>query len=641
MQFRTLTPTYSTDPRLPSFVGDYLRSGTGEGSRNAMVYKVAQQYRAAGIDQSMALREIMPRAMADGLTQNEATNAIASGYKSTTVTEPIKPHGHAKHKPTIARFNADDDFTRALAAAFLPDELIALSDSQWDGEKWTPGAPRIRTRKEWETYHSRIPISDFFVGEGGGFISINPLASKDGGRKNDNISAYRHVLAEFDGGELDEQREALENSGFPISLIVTSGKRSMHGWIRVDAQNKEEWDARRDEVFAKLGCDPKNKDLARVSRCPGAMRIVDGAKVKQALVATNVGPGNWPTGAGLPKLLDVKSLRQAVMYGDGLPDLISGLLSVRSKMMVAGPSKARKSWTLLDLALSIASGASWMGLPCTQGKVIFIDGELHREQILTRLMTVSESRGLPEEVWSDNLKIWPMRGEMREVTELMRALMETLLEERPLAIILDPIYKLLGDRDENAAGEINGLLNELEQVARTVGCCILYSHHFAKGDAGEKSPIDRASGSGVWARDPDAMVFFTPPARPKKGEAPAAYDFDVNLVARGHPPTEPFAVKWNVGHFERMNYKVQFPLKSAKKRGTYDGSIVDGTGKILQSLPPMSKLAAIEWLKNEAGIPYENAVTAWDALRQNNRGIIVYNDQTKMWQGTGYGVIEQ
>ena len=641
MQFRTLTPTYSTDARLPSFVGDYLRSGTGEGSRNAMVYKVAQQYRAAGIDQAMAAREIMPRAMADGLTQNEATNAIASGYKSTTVTEPIKQHGHTKHKPTIARVNADDDFTRALAAAFLPDELIALSDSQWDGEKWTPGSPRIRTRKEWEAYHSRIPISDFFVGEGGGFISINPLASKDGGRKNENISAYRHVLAEFDGGELKEQREALENSGFPISLIVTSGKRSMHGWIRVDAQNKEEWDARRDEVFAKLGCDPKNKDLARVSRCPGAMRIVDGAKVKQALVATNVGPGNWPVMGGLPKLLDVKSLRQAVMYGDGLPDLITGLLSVRSKMMVAGPSKARKSWTLLDLALSIASGASWMGLPCTQGKVIFIDGELHREQILTRLMTVSESRGLPEEVWSDNLKIWPMRGEMREVTELMRALMETLMEERPLAIILDPIYKLLGDRDENAAGEINSLLNELEQVARTVGCCILYSHHFAKGDAGEKSPIDRASGSGVWARDPDAMVFFTPPPRPKKGEQPSAYDFDVNLVARGHPPTEPFTVKWSDGHFERLDSGPRFTIRSAKKRGTYDGSLVDLMGKMLQSLPPMSKAAAVEWLRINANTGHEEASSAWDALRQKNRGVVVYDEKTKLWQGTEYGVIEQ
>jgi RecA-family ATPase len=499
----------------------------------------------------------------------------------------------------------------------------------------------IKSRTQWEKHHAKRPIDLVCSTGGGAYIGINPLSTLQGGRKNDNIHAYRHVLAEFDDGDPEEQRRTLETSGLPITLIVTSGKRSIHGWIRVDAANKQEWDKRRDQIFTDLKCDPKNNDPARVSRCPGVLREVDGVRVLQALLATQIGPGQWPDANPLPKLLNVKTLRQSVAFGDGLPDLITGLLSVRSKMMVAGPSKARKSWTLLDLALSIASGASWMGLPCTQGKVIFIDGELHREQILTRLMTVSESRGLPEDVWADNLKIWPMRGQMREVTELMRALMETLLEERPLAIILDPIYKLLGDRDENAAGEINGLLNELEQVARTVGCCILYSHHFAKGDSSEKSPIDRASGSGVWARDPDAMVFFTPPTKPKKGEAPASHDFDVNLVARGHPPTDPFAVKWNVGHFERMNYKVQFPLKSAKKRGTYDGSIVDGTGKILQSLPPMSKLAAIEWLKNKAEISYEHAVTAWDALRQTNRGIIVYNDQTKLWQGTEYGVIEQ
>jgi hypothetical protein len=96
-----------------------------------------------------------------------------------------------------------------------------------------------------------------------------------------------------------------------------------------------------------------------------------------------------------------------------------------------------------------------------------------------------------------------------------------------------------------------------------------------------------------------------------------------------------------VGHFERMNYKVQFPLKSAKKRGTYDGSMVDGTGKILQSLPPMSKAAAVEWLRIQAKNSHEEASSAWDALRQKNRGVVVYDERTKLWQGTGYGVTEQ
>ena len=618
----------------------YLQNGATKGQRNATLYSMSQQFFAAGISQAEAQRQLLPRALKDGLREAESITAIMSGYKSTVVTDPIKSRRTVSHSVAPALVHKDD-FIQALQAAFLPDELVAVCDARWQEDRWVPDAAMIKSRTQWEKHHAKRPIDLICSTGGGAYIGINPISTIQGGRKNDNIHAYRHVLAEFDDGDPDEQRRVLETSGLPITLIVTSGKRSIHGWIRVDAANKQEWDERRDQIFAQLKCDPKNNDPARVSRCPGVLREVDGVRVLQALLATQIGPGEWPEPNPLPKLLNVKTLRQTVAFGDGLPDLIGGLLSVRSKMMVAGPSKARKSWTLLDLALSIASGAPWLGLPCAQGKVIFIDGELHREQILDRLMTVSESRLLPEDVWSDNLMIWPMRGQMREVSELMHALMDTLLEQRPMAIILDPIYKLLGDRDENAAGEINSLLNELEQVARNVGCCILYSHHFAKGDAGEKSPIDRASGSGVWARDPDAMVFFTPPPRPKKGEAPAAYDFDVNLVARGHPPTDPFAVKWNVGHFERMNYKVQFPLKSAKKRGTYDGSMVDGTGKILQSLPPMSKLAAIEWLKNEAQIPYEHAVTAWDALRQNNRGIIVYNDQTKMWQGTGYGVIEQ
>ena len=627
----------TVESRLPESVHAYLQHGAAKGQRNATLYSMSQQFFAAGISQAEAQSQLLPRALKDGLREAESITAIMSGYKSTVVTDPIKSRRTVSHSVAPALVHKDD-FIQALQAAFLPDELVAVCDARWQEDRWVPDAAMIKSRTQWERHHAKRPIDLVCSTGGGAYIGINPLSTLQGGRKNDNIHAYRHVLAEFDDGDPEEQRRTLETSGLPITLIVTSGKRSIHGWIRVDAANKQEWDERRDQIFAHLKCDPKNNDPARVSRCPGVLREVDGVRVLQALLATQIGPGEWPEANPLPKLLNVKTLRQSVAFGDGLPDLITGLLSVRSKMMIAGPSKARKSWTLLDLAISISSGAPWLGLPCAQGKVIFIDGELHREQILDRIMTVSESRLLPEDVWSDNLMIWPMRGQMREVTELMHALMDTLLEQRPLAIILDPIYKLLGDRDENAAGEINSLLNELEQVARNVGCCILYSHHFAKGDSSEKSPIDRASGSGVWARDPDAMVFFTPPPRPKKGEQPSAYDFDVNLVARGHPPTDPFAVKWSVGHFERMNYKVQFPLKSAKKRGTYDGSMVEGTGKILQNLPPMSKLAAIEWLKNEAEIPYENAVTVWDALRQTNRGIVVYNDQTKLWQGTGYGV---
>jgi len=633
MKFRAHKPVVApSGPVLPDFVAEWRAHGATKGERNATLYRVAQQYFAAGLPVSQAQAECLPRALADGLGEAEARAAIDSAYRSTTVVEPITRGNGAAPRPAPPRkAEQQDDFLRALAAAFLPDEYVAVCDSRYNGEKWVPDKARIRTRREWEEYHAKIPISRFITGQGGGYIGINPLATASG-RGNDNVAAYRHVLAEFDDGDIEEQRAKLEGSGFPLSLIVTSGKRSVHGWVRVDARDKREWEERRDHIFATLGCDPKNRDLARVSRCPGAIRYVEDKPCPQALLATHVGPPRWPAAGDAPALLTFAELKAEVAKGDGLPDLIEGLLSVRSKMMIAGPSKARKSWTLLDLALSIASGSDWLGFPCRQGKVIFIDGELHKEQICSRVEMVAESRGL--DGWQENLRIWPMRGQMRDVTSLVQSLMVTLMRERPAAVFLDPIYKMLGDRDENAAGEINDLLNELEKVAQSVGCCVIYSHHYAKGDAGEKSPIDRASGSGVWARDPDAMAFFTPPPRPRdKKEPPPAHDFEVHPVARGHKPTPPFKVALRGAHFERIGPQRYTIRKEAP--ATREGSLGDALGAVLFHMPALTKPAAIEWLKAQAEIPYEEAARAWTVLSLPRRGFVRFDESTGLWIGLG------
>lgn len=39
-----------------------------------------------------------------------------------------------------------------------------------------------------------------------------------------------------------------------------------------------------------------------------------------------------------------------------------------------------------------------------------------------------------------------------------------------------------------------------------LGCAVIYCHHHSKGSQGGKRSMDRASGSGVFARDPDAML---------------------------------------------------------------------------------------------------------------------------------------
>src|ERR1019366_1572546 len=123
-------------------------------------------------------------------------------------------------------------------------------------------------------------------------------------------------------------------------------------------------------------------------------------------------------------------------------------------------------------------------------------------------------------------------------------------------IILDPIYKLYGGTDENAAGDVAALLNSLERLAVETGAAIAFGAHFAKGNAAGKEAIDRISGSGVFARDPDSLLIFT------KHESEDA--FTVEPILRNFAPVAPFAVRW---HFPLMQLAADLDPAKLKQAG--------------------------------------------------------------------------
>ena len=59
--------------------------------------------------------------------------------------------------------------------------------------------------------------------------------------------------------------------------------------------------------------------------------------------------------------------------------------------------------------------------------------------------------------------------------------------------------------DENSANEMAKFCNQFDKIADALGASVIYAHHHSKGAQGKKS-MDRASGSGVFARDPDALL---------------------------------------------------------------------------------------------------------------------------------------
>jgi hypothetical protein len=238
-----------------------------------------------------------------------------------------------------------------------------------------------------------------------------------------------------------------------------------------------------------------------------------------------------------PSLPEIMSLRQLVEAAPmPPPQVIEGILHKGCKMVLGGTSKSNKSWCLLDLAISAASGEKWWGRSCAKVPVVYINFELHVWAIAQRLTALALAR--PEcKAMGDTLHVWNLRGHNADLTLLRPKLEEQLARHEFGLIILDPAYKVLGDRDENANGEIAGLMNELEALAQRTGAALVVAHHFAKGDSTSKSAIDRMSGAGAWARDPDSILVLTPHEE--------ADCFTVTPVLRNLPQVDEFVVRWD------------------------------------------------------------------------------------------------
>jgi len=242
-------------------------------------------------------------------------------------------------------------------------------------------------------------------------------------------------------------------------------------------------------------------------------------------------------GALPPPLPEILTLEQLCAVAVPPPPLIiEGILHQGCKMILGGTSKSNKSWCLLDLALSVASGQPWWGRKCVKLPVVYINFELHVWAVAQRINALCGAR--PEcKAMGKTLHIWNLRGHNADITLLRPKLEEQLAKHQFGLIILDPAYKVLGNRDENANGEIASLMNEFEALAQKTGAAIVVAHHFAKGDSTAKSAMDRMSGAGAWARDPDTIVVLTPHEEPDH--------FTVTSILRNLPQLPEFVVGWD------------------------------------------------------------------------------------------------
>lgn len=345
--------------------------------------------------------------------------------------------------------------------------------------------------------------------EVGAWIRFNPLDGN--GCKNENVTEFKYALVESDAMELEQQNAMIRELELPVACLVHSGKKSIHAIVRIDAANYDEYRRRVDylyNVLKKNGMivDTQNKNPSRLSRMPGVTRNGH----KQFLIDTNIGKASFKEWQEW-----IESVTDDLPNPEGLEDvwgslpelaqpLIDGILRQGHKMLIAGPSKAGKSYGLIELTCALAEGKEWFGWKCAQGRVLYVNLELDRASCLHRFKDIYNAMGWrPDNI--RNIDIWNLRGKSVPMDKLAPKLIRRAAKKNYIAIIIDPIYKIITG-DENSADQMAQFCNQFDLVCTELCCAVIYCHHHSKGGQGQKRSMDRASGSGVFARDPDALI---------------------------------------------------------------------------------------------------------------------------------------
>ena len=440
----------------------------------------------------------------------------------TTDGEPIDTSGwyHEETEqmpppPEVGSYSAAKDITDYLSAVFEPDEKVCYVVNAYQDEdgKWKPyGKISGRTCKElMDSIRKHPDLTDTFGTtnrDAGVWICFNPMDGE--GRSNKNVTNYRYALVESDMQDIETQYALLQDLKLPIKVLVHSGGKSLHAIVHIGAVDYKQYQERVDYLYTvcrkhNLVVDTQDKNPSRLSRFPGFRR---GDRL-QYIVGRNMGLSDWTEWQHWIEDEMVEPL-QVVNLGEIWenmpplkPELIEGILRQGHKMILVSSSKAGKTFALIELAIAIAEGRRWIGFRCRQGRVLYLNMELDEASFDDRMKRVYEKLEI-ESPQPGNIDIVHLRGKIENLDKLIPQILRTVSSKGYAAIILDPTYKL-GIGNENDAEQVSRFCNAIDRLANS-GASVIYAHHHSKGQQGAKASMDRASGSGVFARDADALL---------------------------------------------------------------------------------------------------------------------------------------
>ena len=165
--------------------------------------------------------------------------------------------------------------------------------------------------------------------------------------------------------------------------------------------------------------------------------------------------------------------------------LVSGLVPEKGITALSGHPGCGKSWFMLCMAKSIASGEPFLNLFNTkQVNVLVIDEESGIWEMRRRMKLLSYPEDLPVYFYSQN-------GFKVDDDDDIELLTKTIKDESIGLVVIDP-FVAVHSGVENSAEEAQAVMEQL-QVLNEAGAAVLFIHHHRKGGNGNSGHSLRGS----------------------------------------------------------------------------------------------------------------------------------------------------
>lgn len=369
------------------------------------------------------------------------------------------------------------DLAKLLEVTFENDETIDFKISD------TPTATSELVSNIVDRDDTIKKIMKSLDSQEGALICVN--ATKGGADASDESWRYRYAVVDNPKMSLAKQLAYYKALNLPCAALVNTGANSVQAWIKIGANDREEYDERIEFLFKTLDSqgfkiDSANKSPSFMARMPGVLR---GGK-QQYLIGTEQGAKNFKEWQEWVEYsLDGKPLIELASDSEEPPkkdaSIIENMLRAGEFFLFQAPPKSGKSLALMDMGLSICYGEDWFGSSTSSNDVLFINFELTKSVFLNRLHMLGNKRGLSAN--TPKFGFLNLRGVALSPIETAQLIAKRIQGAKKLenhdyrVVVIDPISAVLHNpKSMRLTGSPHQILMQMvDTIIALTGCAVV------------------------------------------------------------------------------------------------------------------------------------------------------------------------